>query len=482
MKKLWRFLFPMFVLFLCLQVVICYGKAGTVTIRVMDWSDSTKSIREEVFRDYMRKHPNIKIEYTQLTIDQYKNTILTAVKSNDTPDLFPVPPGIKLAATVADGWYQPMNRFLDKKFTNSFIDGTFIEGTTMIGGKIYSLPEWLTLPSTAVFYNKKLLKEAGLDPEKPPKTYSKFREYAKKITEAGKGKYYGIIEGGKQLNRWKSTAQDWSSLGGSGLNEYTPVSLATGKPTFDSKAVLDTFELFKSLAEDKSFHPYTMNISAPEARALFAQGQAGFIVQGSWCIAPWKKDNPNLQLGVMAPPLPDDGRKGSVALFTAGAWMGLSAKSKHPKEAMAVLKDLYRADAAGYQAKVVASGAFFSAVKGVNDKFLKDPDLMAYYKVFSEYGRFAPDPIIRNPEIAQVFAEIKEIHPNLAELLQGTVAGAIKDPARDLRELSQKSEAELIRAVDAAKTKGAKVKITDFKFANWDPMKDYVAKDYAKLK
>jgi hypothetical protein len=93
---------------------------------------------------------------------------------------------------------------------------------------------------------------------------------------------------------------DWSALGGSGLVSnsisITPASLLTG--------------LYQKLADDKSIHPSTMILSAPEARALFGQGQAGFMVQGSWCIESWHKNNPDLQLGVAPPPLPDGGRKG----------------------------------------------------------------------------------------------------------------------------------------------------------------------------
>lgn len=483
MKRLsWRlFLGLTLVMMIFIQNAVCYGKGNIITIRVMDYSDSTKAIREEFYRNYMKSHPNIKIEYTQLTIDQLKNTILTAVKSNDVPDLFSLPVGMNLASVVADGWFQPMNRYLDKQVINSFIDGTFIEGTTMIKGKIYGFPEWMDLPSTALFYNKKLFKDAGLDPEKPPKTYSEFREYAKKITAAGKGKYYGFIEGGKQINRWKNMIEDWSSLGGSGLNLNSPASLATGKATYDSKAVFELFQLFKGLVDDKSIHPYTMNISAPEARALFGQGQAGFIEQGSWCISTWGKDNPDLQFGVAPPPVPDEGRKGSIALFTPKAWVGLSAKSKHPKEAMELLKAQYSIHG-GYQSKVVENGMFFSAVKGVNDQYLKNAQLMAYYKVMAAYGRFAPDPMVRNPEIAKVYEEIKDVHPSVAELLQGTMVGAISDPAAELKNLSQKSQAELVRAVEAAQAEGAKVKLTDFKFSNWDPMKDYVAKDYKTVK
>ncbi|TBL69682.1 ABC transporter substrate-binding protein [Paenibacillus thalictri] len=456
--------------------------AGTqeVTLRVMDWSDSTKALREDFHKKFMEKYPNIKIQYTQLTIDQFKNTVLTAVKSDDAPDLFPVPTGMKLSTLVKDGWFQPLDPLMDDAFKSMFVDGTFLEGTTMVGGKIYSIPEALSLPSTLVFYNKKLFKEAGLDPAQPPKTYAEFRDAAKKITQAGKGKYYGIIEGGKQTNRWQQTALDWSSMGGSGLNGNSPVSLVTKKTTYDSKPVLDVFELFKNMTKDGSFHPKTMSITAPEARALFAQGQAGFIVQGAWNVGVWNKDNPDLDYGVMAPPLPDSGQKGALPMTNSGAWIGLGAKSKHPKEAALYLKEYYGSDL--FQPKKVESGDSFSVVKGINEKYSKAAQLKQYYDISMQISRIVPDPSIANPAAADVFAEFKDVHPNLGELLAGVAAGAVNDEANKLGELSKQLDKAWAAAIDAAQKKGAKVDAKTFEFANWDPMKNYGSDEYKALK
>ncbi|MBM7568541.1 ABC transporter substrate-binding protein [Paenibacillus sacheonensis] len=456
------------------------AKAEQVTLRIMDWSDSIKSVREEFHRKFMEKHPNIKIEYTQLTIDQFKNTILTAVKSGEAPDLFPVPTGMKLSALVKDGWFQPLDPYIDQSFKDQFIDGTFQNGTTVVDGKIYSIPEAEALPSSLLFYNKKLFREAGLDPENPPKTYSEFREAAKKITEAGKGKYYGIIEGGKQNNRWLTTAKEWSSLAGAGLNGNSPIDLATGKATYDSEAVQGVFSLFAGLRDDNSFHPNTMSISAPEARALFGQGQAGFIVQGAWCIGVWNKDNPDLEYGVMAPPVPDSGRKGSIPITSSQPWIGLSADSKHPEEAALYLKEYYGGDF--FQQERVKSGDAFSVVKGINEKYSTVEQLKQYYALAHEYGHLVPDPNIGNPEASAVFAQYKDVHPDLGELLGGTVSGAFKDFKTPLTAYSGQVDKAWTSAIDAAKKEGANVDASNFVFDNWDPMKDFLAEDYKSAK
>src|SRR5690606_4758753 len=147
-----------------------------------------------------------------------------------------------------------------------------------------AIPENAGMPHSLIFYNKKLFREAGLDPESPPVTYSEFLKAARQITEAGKGDYYGYIEGGMQNNRWQTAALDWASLAGDGFHSQSPINLATGDINYNTKPLLGIFELFAALRDQGSMHPNTMTMSAPEARALFGQGQAGFITQGAWSI------------------------------------------------------------------------------------------------------------------------------------------------------------------------------------------------------
>ncbi|MDI4643813.1 ABC transporter substrate-binding protein [Cohnella hashimotonis] len=450
-----------------------------VTLRVMDWADSEKAYREQFIKDFEAKYPNIKIEYTLLTVDQFQNTILTAIKSGDAPDLFPIPATMKLSTAVKEGWYQPLDAYLDDAFKSSFVDGAFTEGTTMLDGKIYSIPALAGVPSTLVFYNKKLFQEAGLDANSPPKTYSEFREAAKKITAAGKGKYYGIIEGGKQIGRWKLAATEWSALAGSGFASESPVSLKDGLASYDSKAMLGVFDLFKGLKQDGSYHPKTMSLSAPEARALFAEGQAGFIVQGEWNVGTWTKNNPDLDFGVMAPPVPDEGQAGYLPRSTYAPWIGLSASTKHPKEAAIYLKEYFSKD---YQSVLVQNGDRFSILKDVNESSAEIPQFKQYYEIVQQYARLVPSVAVRNPEASAVMASFKDPKPGLGDILQGVVAGSLKDPAAPLKQLSGQIDKALDAAIDQAKAGGAKVERSDFAFSSWSPDKDFSAEDYQALK
>jgi sn-glycerol 3-phosphate transport system substrate-binding protein len=52
-----------------------------------------------------------------------------------------------------------------------------------VGGKLYSMP--FNSSTSMLYYNKDVFEKAGLDPEKPPKTFDEVLEMGKKIVESG---------------------------------------------------------------------------------------------------------------------------------------------------------------------------------------------------------------------------------------------------------------------------------------------------------
>lgn len=445
-----------------------------VTLKIIDWSDSTKERREVFNKKFMEENPNVTIEYTVLTADQFKETVISAIKAGNAPDLFPLPSGMKLSAALKENWFLPMNDYLTDEFINSFADGALNEGITNMDGKLYVLPEAANIINTLIFYNKTVLKESGIDEANLPKTWSEFTEVCKQVSDAGNGKFYGIIDSGAQANRLELVLRSLASLDGGKCSDISQMILVDGKNTMNSEAMQHALEFYDNLVKEGCFHPNSVSIKAPEARALFAQNQAAFIPQGAWCISTWRKDNPDLDFGVMALPVPDDGMKGKLPYTGAQPWMGISANSKHPDVAAKYLMGLYSED---YQSGLVEDGGFVSVIDAVNKAHMTDEAMLDYYNLNNEEAALAPDPIVGNPAAAEVYAEVSAISPSLGEIAQGVLAQNI-DYKAELQNLSDKTQEEWMRAIDAAKEKGADVSADDFEFKNWDPMVNYTADLY----
>lgn len=456
------------------------GKSGEtasgekITIRVVDWSDAAVSQREAFDQKYMEENPDIIVERTRLTVDQFKNTIVTMIKSGEGPDLFPIPVGMTLDTALNEEWFQPLNDYVTEDFEASFDPKSFAEGVTHKGEDWYTITELMPTIQCLFFYNKDVLDAAGV--QEVPQTYSEFREACRMITENGGGSVYGIIDGGKQLNRQDVLVRSLAAAAGGKIAATSKVLTVDGRAPYDSEAMITAMDLIDGLVADGSFHPDTVNISAPEARELFAQGQAGFLCQGMWCISSWGETYPGLNYGVMAVPVPDGMTETYVQAGELSPWIGLYKQSKHPQEAVDYLMALY-SEEYGYQSGCVEQGAFVSVIPAINEKYMTNEIMKQYYTIAEETSRIVPTITSRDEKANAFYAEVKNVQPSLGAIVQGVESQSIADYRAELKNLADASTEEWKRAAAAV---GMDYGVLEF--PNWDVKKDYTDEDYQALK
>lgn len=296
------------------------------------------------------------------------------------------------------------------------------------------------------------------------------------ITEQGNGQVYGLIDGGKQLNRLDVLARSLAAAAGGKIGATQKVLTDQGRAPYDSDAMKQAMGMLAQLVADGSVYPDTVNISAPEAREMFAQGQAGFLCQGMWCIAQWGENYPDLNYGVMAVPVPDGMTDTYVQKGELSPWMGLYSQSKHPKEAAEYLMALY-SEEYGYQSGCVEDGTFVSVIPSVNEKHMKNQNMKDYYTIAEETSRAVPSATVRDEKTYDFYTEVKDVQPSLGAIVQGILSQSITDYESELTKLSDASTEEWKRAAEAA---GLDYSV--FEFPNWDTAKDYTAEDYEALK
>lgn len=447
---------------------------GTITLRVVDWSDGSASQREEFHKKFMEENPNIKIEYTMLTVDQFKNTIVTMIKSGEGPDIFPIPVGLTLNTAVAEDWFQPINQYVTDDFAAQFDPLSFAEGVTHIGEDWYTITEVMPTIQCLFFYNEDVLKEAGVT--EVPRIYSEFREACKKVTENGNGNVYGLIDGGKQTNRMDVLARSLAAAAGGKIAATTKVLVDNGVAPYNTEEVKSAMKFLQDLVNDGTIHPDTVNISAPEARELFAQGQAAFLCQGMWCIPSWDTNYPDLNYGVMAVPVPDGKTNTYVQAGELSPWIGIYKQSKHPQEAAKYLMALY-SEEYGYQSSCVEDGTFVSVIPAINEKYMTNEVMKQYYTIAEETSKVVPTIVKRDSKAYDFYTEVKDVQPSLGAIVQGIISQSIDDYESVLNKLSEQSTKEWKRACEAV---GMDYSVLEF--SNWNTSEDYTDADYEALK
>lgn len=140
-------------------------------------------------------------------------------------------------------------------------------------GNIYAVPT--EAYANGLHYNRKLFKDAGLDPDKPPTTWAEVRAYAKQITEkTGKPGYVQMTK--ENTGGWMLTNLT-NALGG------RMETAADGKATatVNNAQAKQALEMLKEMRfTDKSMGANFL-LNWPEINAEFAAGKVGMYTQGA---------------------------------------------------------------------------------------------------------------------------------------------------------------------------------------------------------
>lgn len=456
---------------------------GNVAFQWMDSGDLKKPFEQVFFDAYQKKHPNIKITYSIVPAQKMGEVLPVGFRSEKGPDVFTFPNNIEPAQAIAQGWVQPLNDNVPnfEKWKQRFPEGVFLPGITDFNGKTYTWP--LLSPkfyANTLFYNIEYMQAAGYDPEKKPLTWEEFRDAAKKITKAGKGKYYGWIIGGNKPNKVAGFVRNMGALAGASAGA-DDIDYKTGEYAYTKDEWVAAMELILSIQSDGSVVPGALSLDPGIARTRFPQGTAGMMMQGPWCIPQWEGDYPDFNFGISSAPLKEAGKSTPIIVEPGGGnKFYIFGHTKYPK----VAGDLFYSYAS--EDNMIAymeltGGARPCTFPEANKKAKLSPHSVKANALYDQQTRIGPWPSVRNPDVSKVITELKTPQPDIGHVVQGLLSGQIKDPKKQFKDLKDRSDKALDDAIKAAKAKGAKVSREDWVFPNWDPTKDYTLDDYKQL-
>ncbi|MHB8645445.1 MAG: ABC transporter substrate-binding protein [Thermomicrobiales bacterium] len=460
-----------------------------VNLHWVDSGDQKAVFFKQFFPAYQKVHPNITVQYDGLPWNEIAKIVPLGVQNGNAPDVFQIPLGLTGGQAVAQGWVMPLDDLIPdfSQWKAGFPSGAFVKGITDFNGKSYTLP--LTTNKrydTLTLYNLDYMQRAGYDPASKPFTWDEFRAAAKKTTQQGQGKYYGLIIGGNQTGQFSSfisgLARMAGASGNTGTSATSNINYKTGEYNYLTDQYLAAIDLLRALKADGSTFPGSASLDAPQARSQFPQGVAGMILQGPWNVPQWKQANPGFKFGVASQPVPNSGTPIPLSYAPGGSnQLWVYAKTKYPQVAGDLFHYLGTLDGQTTWG-TISDGADAPIFPDASKQATLDPEARAAEALFTQQLRLGPDPAVRNEDVVKVSLELKSLTPDFGTVMQGIFTGQVSDPKKAMQDLRDRSEAELGRAIKAAQAKGAKVTRDDWVFPNWDPTKDYTDADYAALK
>ena len=425
---------------------------------------------------FMKDHPEVKVTVIANPTEQYNNALQLSFAANEGPDVFFIEGGAPQARTVYDNkWVEPLDSYMDDSFKGRFPDGSFSKTSQVrVNGEIIGVP--VRDPRfdkvRPLYYNIDILKQFGY--ETPPKTHSELAEMATKITKEGKGQVYGFSMMGKAPAVFGLSVSGLGSGLDGGVIGYegnTIINLLTGQ--FSSKSTTPVVELLRKLNAEKIVAPGWENWDTAQMHQQFAAQRVAMFIGAAWQAEEIRKLNADVNMGIAAGPIPDDGRKGYRDTPTiAEPRYAMSAQSKVKDAAWKVLdflgSEAFERANFEYAKELVLMP---SAMEGIE----MSADMQQLVKVMDETIRMTPAVNTNNQNYDKFSKAISDAmpKPKIQEVfLKSVIENQDSVPLAEAYDT--KANQVIDEQIKIANDAGVEFKREDMTYPNWDPMQDYI--------
>ena len=293
------------------------------------WTDpSIKPTMSAMVEEFERQNPGIQVNVTDLTWANGHEKIVLAFASGSAPDVVEL--GSDWIAQLADAGklydLTPHADSLRLKY----------QGWSMATyqDKVWAQP-WI-LGTRVLYFNRDLIRRAGLDSDFIPLSWNELREAAEKIQALGPDIYgWGSNTAEKHRLYKKFMPFFWSARGRilSEDGRYCVVS---------SQQAVNALEYYKHLHDSCG---YVANQRGIED--AFLDGKIGFILSGDWLLKRIELEKRSIDFGTSTMPGPSltfgTGRKVAAGFrsetypgksFMGGEYLAISSASEHPDAAL----------------------------------------------------------------------------------------------------------------------------------------------------
>jgi len=348
MNKLILILFIFFLTFSCTQ------KKQEEKIQLSFWQFWTdpevKPTIEKLVSEFEKQNPGVKVTLTDLTWSDGHEKIVVSFSSKTAPDLLELGSDW-VPEFSSEGVLMDITEEVEETKENHLM----WEPVTY-KGKIFGFP-WI-LDTRVLFYNKELMREVGLDPEKPPQTWDELLKYSKKVNNL-KPKASGFGANSFERHRlYKKFLPFFWSNRGKILNQ------GWTKSQINSKEGVEALEYYKKLTQ-VGIMDNQRNLDE-----RFKKNQIGFLISGGWLLQDIEENHPELDFGVSLMPKPKIDQ-GIPASFAGGEYLVINKGSKHKKEALEFIKFMIKKENCLRLCKNIGS-ASPSAKDAATDPYYQD--------------------------------------------------------------------------------------------------------------
>ena len=343
--------------------------SGDVELSVTIWDSNQEPGLTEIMNDFTEK-TGIKTKVSVVKWDEYWTLLESGASGGSLPDVF-------WMHSNESQRYMSNDMLLD--LTDKIAESSEIDpanypediwGLYTYDDKYYAVPK--DIDTIALWYNKKMFDEAGLEYPTADWTWDDVTEAAKKLTKDD-GSQYGLC-----LRNDNNQAGYYNLIydnGGYIINDDKT------KSGMDDPKTVEAMEMLEGWIKDGVLPPIeTMSENGEDV--LLESGKVAMVPQGSWMIAAFR-DNEYTAENCDCVELPKSATTGRRASLYNGLGWAAAANTEHPDEAWQLIEYLGSKEAQEKQAEL---GVTMSAYTGTSEAWAKSANfnLQAYINMMDD--------------------------------------------------------------------------------------------------
>jgi multiple sugar transport system substrate-binding protein len=285
------------------------GQASDGAREIVWWTPNWSQARAQTMADaFEAANPGVSVKLEVTVADGLPTRIQTALRSGSPPDVIEGQHGWVVPYAQAN-LLLPLDDVIEAR--EDYLDESLAYDTW--NGRLWAVP--YRIEAHGLFYNRALFREAGLDPDQPPRTWTELVAAARTLTRTrpdGRSQYGYAITGGGEIGNTLFRTLPLMWMNGGGILSEDGTRVIVNEP-----ASVEAITFYTDmLTRHRVSPPSTLQDDGNAIRRLFIAGSVAMYQSGQFDLAPIRQENPNLDVGVAELPGPD-GRETAAVL---GGW------------------------------------------------------------------------------------------------------------------------------------------------------------------
>lgn len=331
------------------------AQAAGDTLTVAIWDNGQRAGLEEIMKDFTEA-TGIKTEIQVVEWGSYWTLLEAGASGGEMPDVFWMHSNEAVRYMANDILLDITDKIAesDKLEMDKFPED--IKEMYQWNDKTYAVPK--DVDTIAIWYNKDMFDEAGIEYPDGSWTWDEFYDIAEKLTKEDGSQFGFAANPSNEQDTWMNIIY---SMGGSVLTE-------DNKSGFDDPNTIKAMNFVDKCI--KNVMPPAATMSETGTDVLFSSGKVAMISQGSWMVSGFK-DNEYIVEHADVARLPKDAETGrSVSLYNGLGWAA-SANTSMPDEAFQLIEWFGTKD---MQQKQADLGVTMAAYEGMSEGWVKSTD------------------------------------------------------------------------------------------------------------